>query len=534
MKMKSIAKVLTASSAIAAVLGSYQTDIEEQDNILIQRRPGAVAKTVVKATTGTADSDQLTELQEEVAGLKDAVLEMKELLVNKSSCCGCSSSSTQETQTIGLCAAFGDPHFTTFDGAHTILLPPKLYYVMWLVKSQDIWIQGLSKMPGRGNFMGFAVGGPFMQNKTLLVYNATLTGGRTGSIEAMYGGEKILETVPSDFESPFMVWAARRADWEVSLHDSEVLGIPSAINWDIGTWPSRFQNAPLGGVYYFKLPNNVEITASGVDFMTAVIRMSTQTGGQGGYCGNFNGDAADEFEPPPEGSIYEVLRPAWNTAVGEDLGEVPARLNMFPASLMTSLMQIVEVEGASNAAASKSEDGGRPGINGPNMQPCSQAQLAAAVKACTGIADDDLRSACEVDVCLTGSSNAVDSAGATGVMENQLADGRVPLFIGHGSCHDAKSVAFKTLATKDVRSSAKCLKLLRDFSGVPGVLGAQLQTEGSCELVLKFDVAPRKVKAHAPNVAFKQDVERPRGDTSKREFIAGVQKDLSYSCWRLD
>eukprot|EP00444_Apocalathium_aciculiferum_P036776 CAMPEP_0183484324 /NCGR_PEP_ID=MMETSP0370-20130417/178864_1 /TAXON_ID=268820 /ORGANISM="Peridinium aciculiferum, Strain PAER-2" /LENGTH=384 /DNA_ID=CAMNT_0025677615 /DNA_START=1 /DNA_END=1152 /DNA_ORIENTATION=- len=230
--------------------------------------------------------------------------------------------------------------------------------VMWLVKSEKILIQGLSKT-NTGNFMGFAVGGPFMLNHTLVVYNSSLTGDTTGKLKVMLDGREILnhwdEKGNAEFEAPFLLWAARRTEWDVSMHDHDVLGIKPSINWAVGPWPKRFQQEPKGGLYYFKLPNEVEITVSGVDYMSAVIKMAPQQG-QSGYCGNFNGIAEDEFEPPAPGSVPPVLVPAWNKAVGGGLEQVSDADNLFKLASPELVLSAALVQQASALGVGRQED----------------------------------------------------------------------------------------------------------------------------------------------------------------------------------
>merc|ERR1719245_374393 len=104
-------------------------------------------------------------------------------------CCGGCFPTLPSSRPAGLCAAFGDPHFTTFDGAHTITLQAM---TMWLVRSRDVWIQGLSRTD-TGNLVGIAVSGPFIGNHTVVLYNHTsVAGDRPGRLTALYDGTPIL------------------------------------------------------------------------------------------------------------------------------------------------------------------------------------------------------------------------------------------------------------------------------------------------------------------------------------------------------
>ena len=88
----------------------------------------------------------------------------------------------------------------------------------------------------------------------------------------------------------------------------------------------------------FKLPRNIAVSLTGVDFMSVVVSMppearpyTTAVGiispsfhcpreqkqseaGQGGYCGDFNGDPDDDAEP---------IVPSWDRPIGRFLGPVP-------------------------------------------------------------------------------------------------------------------------------------------------------------------------------------------------------------------
>mmetsp|Transcript_13065 Transcript_13065/g.29074 ORF Transcript_13065/g.29074 Transcript_13065/m.29074 type:complete len:577 (-) Transcript_13065:283-2013(-) len=530
------------------------------DSVLIQKFPATLARASALAATSTQvaaashsheaaargrnslkSEDAMENLTHSVAVMLEEMLEMKVMLAqvqeainSKTGCCctsdpdGPSSSITQDSSS-GLCAVFGDPHFTTFDGAHTIILR---HMTMWLVKSENIWIQALS-VNATGNFAGIIVGGPFMNNHTLALYNATLVGEEVGSLVAEFDGTRILEDEVSEFEEPFLMWAARRVEWNTSLHDNSILDINPIINWTVGSWEDRFSNAPRSGLYLFRFPNGVELTATGVDYMSSVIKMEPATGGQSGYCGNFNGVAEDEFEPPADGVVPPILIPVWNTPVGENLGDVSDEENMFKLSVTgLSLLSLAEA-----TRSSKSAQGPAPAeVPSACLDPVI---LAKAEEACQHIPGLTHRADCIADYCISGNDAVADDMGAAEVLEERFNTHGVIRFVGFGRCLDGMGNLPRALKSEKIRDGQGCQQLLKRMSNVQGVLGSQLKVEGTCELVLRRDADESNVLAElAPYgqnweptslLAMPADVRSEADD-----LVGGVEKDLSWSCWKLN
>jgi len=323
-----------------------------------------------------------------------------------------------------------------------------------------------------------------------------------------------------------MLSAARRAEWTSSLHNQEVLEVPDAINWTVGSWPSRFQNKPMGGLYLFKLPQGIEITATGVDFMSAVIKMAPQAKGQSGYCGNFNNDMSDDFEPAPIGSAPPQTIAAWNRPIGDGLDLVPDSENLFKlhsatANLSAYTASLPEGESAPLASA----------------QPCEGSHMEAAEKACEGIPSATMRQACIIDICLTGNAAAAGGVAQAEILEERVNARGLPVFVGHGTCVDTQDKHFRVLKTQGVRSGPDCQNLLASLHAARGILGAQLRVEGACEIVAGpgADLAGVVAGSSPPAGGWvDNDMSEAATDVSEEDYVAGVADDLSWSCWRLN
>lgn len=395
----SFAAVAMASPCSQALCQSR----EDAGVALIQTKPASVEH---EGATGIGMEEQLEVCEVQTSELTRELQELRQKLKDVESRCNRASARS------GVCAVFGDPHFTTFDGAHTILLAQK---TLWVVKSQKVWIQALSR-EASGDLMGLAVSGPFMDGHTLIFAN-TSKATPTHPFTVLFNDKPILDDVTSDGHADFrfrnITSASRRSSWDLLFHDASILRIDDAIEYDFGSWSSRFSGQPKGGLYSFKFPEGVELTATGSDLMSAVLRMMPQEGGQSGYCGNFNGDARDEFEAPAEGTVAEVLVPAWNIPVGDGLEQVPDSLDLFKTSAaLQKLLSKAPLDEVSTVTAAPEASG----------QPCREDMLAKAESACSKFTEQPaLHAACLSDVCRSGDASAADGILAVGVLDGEMA-----------------------------------------------------------------------------------------------------------------
>jgi len=484
------------------------------------------------------NKETISKLLAEVGDMKSLIKAMQESLGSDlTTCCsGCgegdppmppgpSTSVNKSAPKPGLCAVFGDPHFMTFDGAHTVLFREA---TLWLVKSEDVWIQGLA-MHATGDFMGFAVGGPFLLGHTLVVYNGGLKNSSAmGELRVLFDGQPILADVDekgnAEFQEPFILWAARRAEWTPSLHEKAVLDLDPDFDFDFGPWADRFEKAPADGVYLFRLAKDVVITVTSADFMSLVLKMKPEADGQSGFCGNFNGDADDDFEPAPPGSVPPSLAPAWNRAVGEDLEQVPDAANLFKLSNLSADISLLAATVSSM----------RRQVREQSMRLCMEDRVGEAHRACSHILDWRVQAACVTDVCATGraSTSAASAYEAEEILERVMSARSVPIFLGHGQCLDSKGRPYRTLRTEGIRTGLGCLDLLRDSATAMDVLGAQLQVSGSCELLIAPQTAASVIQGlPAPaSGGWAAEGGNGRGEGT----VARVLSDLSWKCWKLN
>jgi len=402
---------------------------------------------------------------------------------------------SEEAMLPGMCAIFGDPHFVTFDGAHTVLMSSM---PIWLVKSQDVWIQALSK-DADGKLEAIAVGGPFLGNKTLIV-------GKTAPevVEAYFDGEKILSQERDKFEVSGVVEGHRSPTWNATLHNDDALAVRTQIKFAVGPWPERFLD-PVGGLFLFKLPKNVELTITGIDFMSVVLTMPPQAD-QGGYCGNFNGDVEDDFQPTGL---------SFHTPIGKDLGAVDSADLLFdPAKWMLGNAQpaLLEVKKLDPAKV---------------LEECTEDMKAQAKSKCQVITDAHKREACVFDICATGQASAANAMIAAEILEEKVNSRGIPSRMGKGKCLDAAGREYVAYTAKKLSSAKGCKKILRSLSLRGGVMGAQLQKGSTCQILVQDGADPTEVRI-------------PGGWDSKTNegasgygMISDTTREAGWTCWQL-
>jgi hypothetical protein len=174
------------------------------------------------------------------------------------------------------CIIFGDPHVVTFDKAHEDYYTTGEY---WLVNSTRVKVQiqygTLPMTNGLSVTKALAIGGEFLQGNLLSI------GLRDdqGNTKVYYNGATVLKGFPAHFqssnpriditynESGDIMQPSRDG---LALHAMHIT-LPDGVYLQVNEW-----NEPNEGAY-----------------MNIKLRMPRQPN-QDGYCGNFNGDEADD------------------------------------------------------------------------------------------------------------------------------------------------------------------------------------------------------------------------------------------------
>mmetsp|Transcript_101228 Transcript_101228/g.179811 ORF Transcript_101228/g.179811 Transcript_101228/m.179811 type:complete len:905 (+) Transcript_101228:61-2775(+) len=402
------------------------------------------------------------------------------------------SYSCEDAPQLGLCAVFGDPHFVTFDGAHTVFMG---HQAIWLVRSDDVWVQAMSTDVS-GRLEAVAVGGPFMGNRTLIVRKTS-----PWEINAFLDGEAVFEVGSDEFQLDGVVHGFKSETWNATLHNDDVLKVRTQMQFAMGPWPERFMNRPPGGLYLFKLPENVELTVTGSDILTAVLTMPVQTDGQSGYCGNFNGDADDDFAPGAE--------PSAHLPTGADLGPVEADFLLFNASLWTW--------NSSNGSWL------RPG---QVLRECQGELLELAEERCQFVTDAQMKTECHMDVCATGNLSASQGILAAEIIEYKVNARGIPVFAGHGKCLDVAGQTYQAVST-NLQSMTECKDVLKSLALKRGVIGAQLQQGAPCQILVLPHTDPTSVKIKG---GWGPDIDNTSVATG---FISNTTGASGWQCWQL-
>ncbi|CAJ1395532.1 unnamed protein product [Effrenium voratum] len=444
-------QALLGAAAAACTDGSCEKG--KPGVLLMQTKPGNLQK----ASSAGRQVD-LTTVIDEIQSLKQEMTSMMTSVESKASCCcnrtGSSGSGTKVFEP-GLCAIFGDPHFITFDGAQTTVVGDM---VQWLVKSDSVYMQALAR-GSEGRMEGFAVGGPFLYGHTLVISKEP----NGEAISVAYDGKDILQGAVDEFHVPNVLHAFRRQTWDSSVFDERILSLRTNMRFAVGEFDGRFQGElPPSGLMLFRLPKGIDVTISGVDYMSVVVSMAQEVTGQSGYCGNFNGDPDDDAEP---------VVPSWDRPIGDNLEPVPEAAWLFPSEtvLLTlgDALKVHKTEAEEQAARLK------------RIEECPGVLLTKAEAACNHLTAA-YHKFCVFDVCLTKDMAAAKSSGAAAVIQHKVNARGVPMFMGHGRCLDKDGNTFTGHLTK-LRSDTACQQLLRTLALTDGVMGAQLKRGGVCE-----------------------------------------------------
>merc|ERR1712226_1574228 len=108
--------------------------------------------------------------------------------------------------------------------------------------------------------------------------------------------------------------------------------------------------------------------------------MPPQPDGQSGYCGNFNGDAQDDFK---------YISPSFHMPIGSDLGPVNSEHELFNTSKW-------------EAWDPKHNDNATWLDPASVLSNCDPSLKDLAINRCKTITDARINSDCIIDVCATG------------------------------------------------------------------------------------------------------------------------------------
>jgi len=200
----------------------------------------------------------------------------------------------------GSCLVWGDPHIKVFDEGS--MQDPAKWAVerlvgiyapgdFWLVRNEAVHIQARywsTRADGQAHTRKVAIGGPFLENHTLLVEPL---GG-----EILWDGQQVLRNFPSELN---------------------VTGLISARYHDDAP-PMDFYRRYLGTrTVDVELPMGVRVTVNRwSEHIDVRITMRPLAGGQDGHCGNFNGDSSDDSSESIEARMGGEVSPA-SSMLGE-------------------------------------------------------------------------------------------------------------------------------------------------------------------------------------------------------------------------
>jgi len=397
----------------------------------------------------------------------------------------------------GVCYAYGDPHFYTFDGQATILNKNMNF---WFVHSPTVQIQGMSTT-NRGYMDGLAVGGDWMKGHKLIIHEKK---GAHHDLRVLLDGEEILKKDGDEKRLEGICELHRHPKGSLMPSEDEFTELDGKHWWWRDFGRKRFEDKQRGSGYHFKLPKNVEIFIISRDNLGILIKMSPQIH-QGGYCGNFNGDPDDD---------HSGLKHKWgDEATGFMLDPLEAAEDLFKnASVGSSSM--VQEEAADDESSSQQPQ-------------CLGELMKKATAACAHIPEEPLQSGCIIDICLTNDTTFAQDALNMQALEVKEAKGMLQ-FAGHGRCLDQDGKNFSTTEAKEIADRKDCIALahVAAHMAVEGVRGVQLNDNGfKCQVLM--DSGTETHAEQLPGLWGNTAAQQGKG------IVGRTSAEPGWHCWKI-
>jgi len=224
----------------------------------------------------------------------------------------------------------------------------------------------------------------------------------------------------------------------------------------------------------------------------------------GGYCGNFNGDADDEFD---------LVRPSFHKPRGADLGPVASNDILFNVTSWEDW---------------KSEGNENRSLQDPEtvMRSCSTYLQDVAAERCKRVTDTRMKQDCVIDVCATGLAHIADGILAAEIIQMKVNARGIPAFMDHGECLDSVGRKYVGFGTR-LSTAADCTDALRGLALTSGVIGAQLQSGGRCQVLVVDDADPTATYIKGGWGAKIDEMYLGQG------LISNTTNDSKWKCWQL-
>lgn len=416
------------------------------------------------------------------------------------------------TKVWGLCFAYGDPHFDTFDGKRMTVTRDNLRF--WLFRSAAFNMEVQTKWPNDGLIVGYALSGGALDSHTVVVRNLLNKVGKVkNDVTVEYDGVRIVQAEGSAVTMNGIKFE-HGADIQPNYHHIR----PEDERWE---WFNENWKKNSEHLYHITFPDGTELHTMGVGNkrprLANIIKSFKQPDTIGGLCGNFNGDLTDDW--PSKGGGDASFNPEWFSRF-----DVPNPINLNLALLESR-------PGSFAATGGLLQD---PELD-TTLKGCAPEKRAAAEAACADVSAMDMRQSCLFDICFTGDPDMATDEHVVGIMESYAGD-NVEVRMAtqstvEGRCLDSKGQSYAALAAANVEDEAGCEALLAKLETKTGVQGAQFSEVAKCQILFDVDSIDQRDQMVAADSAGMWGV-KIDGDGG-HSIVSGLSREPGWTCWKI-